>query len=71
MAENAQARLDALEERAAHQETTTEDLSRVVAAQWDEIDRLKKLVTLLAERVGEAEQRVSAVAPPEPPPPHY
>jgi len=43
-------RLDAIEEQIAHLIRTSEDLSDVVRAQSDEIARLKRLFTRLAER---------------------
>lgn len=62
------ARLDALETRAAHQERTIEILNETVTAQWSVIERLKREVANLGERVEDA---VSGPGPVDRPPPHY
>ncbi|GJE39451.1 SlyX family protein [Methylobacterium persicinum] len=63
-------RLDLLEIRLTEQEATVEDLNRIVTEQWQQIDRLTRLVMALREQVEEATAR-SAQRGPEPPPPHY
>lgn len=63
-------RLDTIEIRLAEQEATVEDLNRIVTEQWQQIDRLTRLVAALREQVEEAAAR-SAQRGPEPPPPHY
>lgn len=66
------ARLDALESRIIHQDEVIDDLNKVVTSQWKEIDRLTREVTMLAERIKQAEQSVTGADPSdEPPPPHY
>lgn len=55
------ARVEMLEERVAHLIRGVEDLSDVVAAQTREVDRLTRLVGLLAER--EAEREAAGDAP--------
>ena len=62
------ARLDALEERIAHQDHMLGELNDVIAAQWRQIDRLtRELARLRDEMQTLGPQRNS----PEPPPPHY
>ncbi|MFC3693340.1 SlyX family protein [Chenggangzhangella methanolivorans] len=61
-------RLDALEARYAHQELTIEQLNETVAEQWAVIDRLKREISHLAERLEDA---AAGVAPVDRPPPHY
>lgn len=66
------ARLVKLEEQAAHQETGLQQLSDVLADQWQAIDRLTAEVGRLKERIGLLEDGAeSGPVPPEPPPPHY
>lgn len=64
------ARIEALEIDAAHREGIVADLDRVVTAQWAEIDRLKRLVADLVDRIGETEAKVDEAVP-QSPPPHY
>jgi len=72
MAENAlSARLDALEIRIAYQDQTIEELNAVIAAQWQEIDRLRRDMVLLENEVREAAAASGDTGAPEPPPPHY
>ncbi len=68
-ADTTSARLDALEERIAHQDRTIEDLNDTITRQSSEIERLSRLLARL-----EASQADLAAALPqgsEPPPPHY
>ena len=65
------ARLEALEVRAAFQDQTIEDLNATITAQWQELDRLKHLITRLEDQVREAESAAGGPQVPEPPPPHY
>ena len=64
------ARIDALEVDKAHQDRAIEDLSEALAAQWKEIEALKRQVARLSEQLAEA-----AAGPgggeAVPPPPHY
>jgi SlyX protein len=64
------ARIESLEINVAHQNSTIADLDRVVTAQWAEIDRLKRLISELTDRLGDTEARVDE-AMPQKPPPHY
>jgi SlyX protein len=57
----------ALEERVAHLTRAVEDLSDVVARQADEIDRLTRLVTMLAARETEREDGEAPAASQRPP----
>lgn len=59
-----------LELRLMEQEATTDDLNRAVTEQWQQIDRLTRVVSMLREQVEEAAARAASRAP-EPPPPHY
>jgi SlyX protein len=64
-------RLDAVEEKMAHLIRAVEDLSDVVTRQGKELDRLARLVGLLAER--EAEREAAGGGAPEANvrPPHW
>ena len=64
------ARLDALEERVAHQDAVIEDLNAVVTAQSVRIETLSRRVAALDDRMRDAEARATAAAP-QAPPPHY
>ena len=63
-------RLDALEMRIAYQDETIEELNLALAAQWQEIDKLRREMALLEAQVREAESPGDSGLP-EPPPPHY
>ncbi len=63
-------RLARLEMRLMEQEATIDDLNRAVTDQWQQIDRLTRLVSALRDQVEEATAR-AAQRGPEPPPPHY
>ena len=65
---DAEARLDALEIRIAHQDRTIAELNEVVAEQWKKIDLLSRRVAALVEEFRNSEPRREG---PEPPPPHY
>ncbi len=52
------------------QEATIDDLNKAVTGQWQQIDRLTRLVAALRDQVEEAAARAASRAP-EPPPPHY
>jgi SlyX protein len=65
------ARLDALEIRIAHQDAAIEDLNATITAQWKEIDRLKREVERLTDRVASAEASLPGDPQDEPPPPHW
>jgi SlyX protein len=67
------ARIDALEIRVAYQDETIEELNTALAAQWQEIDRLRHELALLQTELREATEGVAAAVDgaPEPPPPHY
>ena len=64
-------RLDALEIRIAHQDQAIEDLNGTITAQWTEIDRLKREVERLTDRVASAEAAIGPEGGEEPPPPHW
>lgn len=65
------ARLDQLEERAAFQEQTIEELSAAVTDQWKLIESLNRDVQRLTEEVKSVEDSVLQGEDREPPPPHY
>ena len=71
IADNPDARIDALEEKIAYQDQVIEDLNTAVTDQWKEIDTLKRLVASLLDEVKEMELAARATAGREPPPPHY
>ncbi|MEO5338882.1 MAG: SlyX family protein [Magnetospirillum sp. WYHS-4] len=64
-------RLDDLERHAAQQERTLQQLSDTIAEQWTVIDRLKRDVEFLKDRLRSVEATVDELAPPDVPPPHY
>ncbi len=71
MTDTMSARLEALETRIAYQDETIEELNQAVTRQWAEIDRLKREVEKLSERLATAEQSLGADPAEEAPPPHY
>lgn len=60
-----------LEERVAHLIRAVDDLSDVVARQAKEIDRLTRLVRMLAEREAEREAMAGEGPAANVPPPHW
>ena len=64
------ARIDALEMGKAHQERAIEDLSEALAAQWKEIETLKRQIARMSEQLADAAAG-PAGGEAEPPPPHY
>lgn len=64
-------RLEALEIRVAHQERMIDDLNQTITAQWKDIDRLKREVERLTDRVANAELAIGPDPGDEPPPPHW
>ena len=69
---DAEHRLADLESRFAHTELAFQDLSDVTREQWGEIDRLKRQVERLKDRIAELEQDVGGTPRLEDQkPPHY
>jgi len=64
-------RLDTLEVRLAHQERMIEDLNQTITAQWKDIDRLKREIERLSDRLASAENAIDSNPADEPPPPHW
>lgn len=64
-------RIDALEVRLAHQDRIIEDLNQTITAQWKDIDRLKREVERLSDRMASAELALGPDQGDEPPPPHW
>jgi len=62
-------RIDALEMRLTYQDVTIETLNQTITTQWSEIDKLRRQLNELKERVREAES--NAAGPSNEPPPHY
>jgi SlyX protein len=61
-----------LEVQLAHQAKLLEELNEIVRNQWDEIDKLTRSVTHIAERLmGMEVSADKGRAGDEPPPPHY
>jgi SlyX protein len=70
MSEDAQSdRIDALEIRLTYQDETIETLNQAITRQWLEIDRLKRELSEMKQRLQEAESR--APGPANEAPPHY
>jgi SlyX protein len=65
------ARIEALEIRAAYQEDVIETLNAAVTEQWQKIDALTRQIAMLNDRLQDAERRMPAAPSSEPPPPHY
>lgn len=63
-------RIEKLEELAAHQARTIEDLSHSLARQWDEADKMRKKLDALTRRFLDLEEAVGP-HPENTPPPHY
>jgi SlyX protein len=61
-------RVEALEIRSAYQEDALEQLNRTVTEQWALIERLRRELGELSERLEDA---VSGPGPADRPPPHY
>ena len=66
-----EARIEALEVRAAYQDQVIEDLNQTVIDQWKRIDSLKRQLAEVLDRVQEAQDNAGGPNAPEPPPPHY
>ena len=64
------ARLNELEELAAHQARTIDELSAEIASQWKVIDKMQKTLERLMERFSAIEE-ASLEAPAITRPPHY
>jgi len=64
-------RLDTLEIRLAHQERMIEDLNQIITAQWKDIDRLKREIERLSDRLASAENAIDSNPAGEPLPPHW
>jgi SlyX protein len=63
-------RIEALEELAAFQERAIEELSSTVAAQWKQIEALRRELANLGAQLAEVEAGSPGLQR-EPPPPHY
>jgi SlyX protein len=63
-------RIEHLETRIAFQDQTIDDLNKMLTAQWQEIDKLKRELAKLGDQLKEA-QFIGGASAPEPPPPHY
>ena len=64
-------RVDAVEERVAHLIRAVEDLSDVVTRQGKELDRLNRMVGMLAEREAEREAAGGGAIEANVRPPHW
>jgi SlyX protein len=64
-------RIEALEVRIAHHERMIDDLNQTITSQWKDIDRLKREVERLTDRVANAELAIGPDGADEPPPPHW
>jgi SlyX protein len=61
-------RLEALEVRVVYQDEAIEALNQTITEQWAIIERLKREIAQIGERLEEA---ASGVGPVDRPPPHY
>ncbi|MFC7291524.1 SlyX family protein [Hirschia litorea] len=68
---DALSRLDALEMRIAYQDETIEELNTTVTQQWKLIDRLKRQIEHLNERIEESAASGANAPAAHKPPPHY
>jgi uncharacterized coiled-coil protein SlyX len=64
----AEARLEALEILAAHQERAITELNDVITSHWRKIELLERMIVQLREELQNMGPQREA---PEPPPPHY
>ena len=64
-------RIDAVEEKVAHLLRAVEDLSDVVTRQGKELDRLNRMVGMLAEREAEREAAGGGATEANVRPPHW
>ncbi len=71
MSDDLAVRLEALEIRVAYQDQVIEDLNQTITAQWKDIDRLRREMAALADRVAQAERGAGGDPEDETPPPHY
>ena len=62
-------RIFELEIRIAEQDRVIEDLNVAVTTQWDMLEALRRELAQVADRLGDAENRIPGE--PELPPPHY
>ena len=62
------ARTDALETLVAHQQRTIEELSDALAAQWRDLEALRRDVRRLTESVADLEEGRTTAVPVEKPP---
>ena len=67
----ANARIEALEMRIAHQDRIIEDLNTSVTEQWKQIEMLTKQLGRFADRLKSIEDNAAVSGEAEPPPPHY
>ena len=63
-------RIEKLEELAAFQERTIEELSATITDQWKQLEALRRDLANLGSQLAEAEAASSSPQR-EPPPPHY
>ncbi len=66
-----QSRTDELEIRISHHERMIEDLNTTITSQWKELDRLRRDVERLSDRLASAEVAIGPDSGEEPPPPHW
>ena len=64
-------RIDELEIRISHHERAIEALNTTITEQWKELDRLRRDVQRLSDRLANAEQAIGPEPGEEPPPPHW
>ena len=71
MANDLEARIQVLEEQLAHRDQDLQDLSDMVAQQWDKIEELKRELTRTKDRLITLEDEVGEGPAADQKPPHW
>ncbi len=71
MSQQLQDRMDRLETAFAHHEVLVGDLSDELAKQWQVIERMRRRIQELEEKIETMRDAAVEASASEPPPPHY